>query len=108
MFRPVLRIEPDAPPAPGAEPVEESQGLLFFIEKHFDRTFVAHSGGQNAFETHFYYHPETRTAYAVAFNTLAVTEDDKPGDSKASTGKLDKAVRDFLFTKIFPLLPAKK
>jgi CubicO group peptidase (beta-lactamase class C family) len=108
MFQPVLRIEPDAPPAPGAEPVEESQGLLFFIEKHFGRTFVAHSGGQNAFETHFYYHPETRTAYAVAFNTLAVTGEDKPGDSKAGTGKLDRAVRDYLFTKIFPLLAAKK
>jgi CubicO group peptidase (beta-lactamase class C family) len=108
MFRPVLRIEPDAPLAPGSVPVEESQGLLFFVEKHFGRTYIAHSGGQNAFETHFYYQPETRTAYAVAFNTLAVARDDKPGDSKASTGKLDRAVRDYLFTKIFPLFPAKK
>jgi CubicO group peptidase (beta-lactamase class C family) len=104
MFKPVLPIGPDAPPAPGAATVEEWQGLLFFIEKHFGRNYVAHSGGQNAFETHFYYDPEARTAYAVAFNTLAVAKDDQPGDSKASTGKLDRAVRDQLFTKIFPLL----
>jgi CubicO group peptidase (beta-lactamase class C family) len=108
MFQPVLRIEPDTPPAPGAEPVEESQGLSFFIEKHFGRTYVAHSGGQNAFETHFYYHPETRTAYAVAFNTLARPKDDKDAGTKGRTGKLDNAVRDYLFTKIFPLLAAKK
>jgi CubicO group peptidase (beta-lactamase class C family) len=107
MFQPVLRIERDTPPAPGAEPVEESQGLLFFVEKHFGKTYIAHSGGQNAFETHFYYQPETRTAYAVAFNTLAMSKDDKSGDPKADTGKLDREIRTYLLTKIFPLLAPK-
>jgi CubicO group peptidase (beta-lactamase class C family) len=107
MFQPVLRIEPDTPPPPGAEVVEESQGLIFFIEKHFETTYIAHSGGQNAFITHFYYLPETRTSYAVAYNTLAVPKDDKAADAP-STGKLDKAIRTYLFTKIFPLLASHK
>jgi hypothetical protein len=107
MFQPVLRIEPATPPAPGAEVFEESQGLIFFIEKHFGKTYVAHSGDQNAFETHFYYHPETRTSYAVAYNTLAAPKDDKIADAP-TTGNLDKAVRTYLLTKIFPLLAPKK
>ena len=107
MFQPVLRIDPDTPPAPDAEAAEESQGLIFFIEKHFGKTFVAHSGGQNAFVSHFYYLPETRTSYAVAYNTLASPKDDQAADAP-TTGKLDKAIRTYLFTKIFPLLEAKK
>ncbi len=108
MFQPVLRIEPDTPPAPGAEIVEQSQGLIFFIEKHFGKTYIAHSGDQNAFETHFYYLPETRTSYAVAFNTLAMSKDDQDSGMKGSTEKLDKAIRTYLFTKIYPLLAPKK
>jgi hypothetical protein len=110
MFKPILPIDYgalSAPPAPGAEVPEDFSGLIFFIEKHFGRTYIGHSGGQNAFVTHFYYLPETQTSYAVAYNTLATAKDDKDVDAP-TTGKLDKAIRTYLFTKIFPLLAAKK
>ncbi len=110
MFQPVLRIEygtPSTPPAPGAEVVDDSQGLLFFIENHFGKTYVGHSGGQNAFISHFYYLPETRTAYVVAYNTLTAPKDDQAVDAP-TTKKLDNAIRTYLFTKVFPLLAPKK
>jgi CubicO group peptidase (beta-lactamase class C family) len=109
MFRPVLRIAPPgesvSPDAPGGE----RQGLLFFLEDHFGQRYVCHSGGQNAFATHFYYHPESRTAYAVAFNTYAEpAEGAASDDPKGTTGALDRAVRDHLFQKVFPLFPSKR
>ena len=102
MFRPVLRIGPDTPAAPGRGVVEESQGLIFFIEKQFGTAYIAHSGSQNAFETHFYFRPESRTSYAVAFNTLAVPKDEKAADPKGGTGDAgpgdpDLFVQKYLF-----------
>lgn len=107
MFQPVLRIEMPTPQTPQAEIADDNQGLLFFIEKHFGKTYIGHSGGQNAFVTHFYYLPETRTAYAVAYNTMAAPKDDHDIDAP-TTKKLDNAIRTYLFTKIFPLLALKK
>jgi CubicO group peptidase (beta-lactamase class C family) len=110
MFKPILPIDygtQSTSPAPEAEVPEDFSGLLFFIEKHFGRTYIGHSGGQNGFVTHFYYLPETRTSYAVAYNTLATAKDDKAADAP-TTKKLDNAIRTYLFTKIFPLLAAKK
>jgi len=109
MFRPVLRIAPEgessSPDAPGGE----RQGLLFFLEDHFGARYVCHSGGQNAFATHFYYHPESRTAYAVAFNTYAEPAGGAhDSDPKGTTGALDRAVRDYLFQNVFPLLRPKE
>lgn len=109
MYRPVLRIAPQgessSPDAPGGE----RQALLFFLEDHFGQRYVCHSGGQNAFATHFYYHPESRTAYAVAFNTYAEpAAGAETSDPKGTTGALDRAVRDHLFQKIFPLFGSKK
>ncbi len=46
-------------------------GLCFFLEEHGGRPFVAHSGSQNGFISHFYVNVESRTAYVVAFNTVA-------------------------------------
>ncbi len=109
MFQPVLRIAPagesTSPDAPG----DERQGLLFFLEDHFGARYVCHSGGQNAFATHFYYLPESRTAYAVAFNTYAEPAGGTTSsDPKGTTGALDRAIRDYLLQRVFPLFgPAK-
>lgn len=50
-----------------------SMGLSFFLEKHGGVDFIAHSGSQNGFMSHFYVHLPTRSAYLVAFNTDART-----------------------------------
>ncbi len=71
-------------------------GLTFFIEDNFNLHFIGHSGGQNAFVTHFYLNPQLRTAYIVAFNTLAT-------DKKQNTRVLDRQIKDYLFQYIFPL-----
>ena len=71
-------------------------GLTFFIEDNFNLHFIGHSGGQNAFVTHFYLCPDLRTAYLVAFNTLA-------SEKKQNTRTLDRQIKDYLFQHIFPL-----
>ncbi|MCX6559504.1 MAG: serine hydrolase [Candidatus Aminicenantes bacterium] len=109
MFRPVLKIEPDSPPAPGQEPSEASQGLIFFLEKHFGTIYVAHSGHQNAFVSHFYLQPEARTAYVAAYNTYASPKEGTPPEAAFGTDRLDGEIRDYLFKNVFPQLsrPAK-
>lgn len=79
---------------------KESIGLTYFIEDNFGMRFVAHSGGQNGFTTHFYYHPESRTAYLVAFNTWTAVTKTNPN---RRTSVLDRAIKEHLFENIFPL-----
>lgn len=75
-------------------------GLSYFIEDNYDQHFIGHSGGQNAFVTHFYLNPETRTAYLVAYNTNATPTEKTPNQS---TRKLDNEIKENLFQNIFPL-----
>jgi CubicO group peptidase (beta-lactamase class C family) len=107
MFKPVLRIEPEPPPTPGREPVEESQGLIFFLEKRFGTTYVAHSGHQNAFVSHLYLQPDCRTAYVVAYNTYATSKEETPAEAVFGTDRLDREIRDYLFRNVFPLFRTK-
>ncbi len=104
MFRPALRIEPETTATAGGEPVEESQGLIFFVEKHFGTTYIGHSGHQNGFVSHFYIQPETRAAYVVAYNTYASAKPGAPADSAFGTDELDREIRSHLLRDIFPLL----
>lgn len=108
MFQPVLPTGEAPTPSPGNEVGEEFQGLIFFIENHFGTRYIAHSGNQNSFISHFYYQPESRVAYAVAYNTLAVADEAKDGDAKGSTGTLDRNIRTYLFKNVFPLLARGK
>ena len=62
--------KPVAPVESGADGTAK-MGLTFFIEERGGLPFIAHSGGQNAFISHFYVQPASRTAYLVAFNTVA-------------------------------------
>ena len=75
---------------------KDAMGLTFFIEENFGKRFICHSGGQNAYVTHFFLHPETRSAYVVGFNTLAA------GDEQ-NTRRLDREIKEYLFKNIFPL-----
>ena len=76
-------------------------GLIFFIEEHNGMQFIAHSGSQNAFISHFYLHLPSRSSYIVSFNTewepAVKTEAER-------TRALDRALRDHLARNLFPML----
>ena len=91
MFRPQIEI--------GRRGQEtDAMGLLFFLEQHGGLNFVAHSGGQNGFISHFYIHLPSRSAYLVAFNTEATTG---PKQDPPNTRRLDSELRDYLIENVF-------
>lgn len=73
-------------------------GLGFFLEAHGGRNFVAHSGGQNGFISHFYVDRASHKAAIIAFNTQ--TESAKQGDAR-NTRALDAAMRDAMVAQLF-------
>lgn len=77
---------PVVPVSPGV-----SMGLGYFLETHGGRNFVAHSGGQNGFISHFYVDRASHKGMIVAFNTQ--TESKKLGDAR-NTRALDATMRD--------------
>lgn len=87
MWKPVVRVGTGDVGEPGVG--QDAMGLSFFLEKHGGLDFVAHSGGQNGFISHFYIHLPTRTAYIVAFNT------------DAKTRALDAALRDTIVKQVW-------
>jgi CubicO group peptidase (beta-lactamase class C family) len=99
MWKPVVPV--DGPDAGGAE--SAAMGLCFFLERHRGLDFIAHSGGQNAFISHFYVHQPSRTAYLVAFNTIG---DPPEKDGRGDTRGLDRAIRDHLMANVFPVWAA--
>ena len=96
MWKPVVPVE--GADANGAQ--SASMGLCFFLERHGGMRFIAHSGGQNAFISHFYLQPDSRTAYIVAFNTIG---DPPAKDGKGDTRGLDREIRDYLVKHVFSL-----
>lgn len=78
MWKPVVRIAPNA-----------QMGLTYFLETHGALDFIAHSGGQNGFISHFYLHPASGKAYIVAFNTQTTSQ--KSGNAR-NTRALDADV----------------
>lgn len=98
MWRPVAdSSEKDAKQGRG---YREQIGLTYFIEENFGMKFIAHSGGQNGFSTHFYYNPELKAAYIVAFNTWTAPTKAMP---ERRTSILDRTIKEYLFENIFPL-----
>ena len=92
MWKPVVPVE-------GAEEAGAKMGLCFFLEEHGGIPFVAHSGSQNGFISHFYVNVKRRVAYVVAFNTVA--EPVGP-DGKANTRQVDRDVRDYVVKNLIP------
>lgn len=93
MWRPVVPV-----PAEGTQSAG-SMGLTYFLEQHGGMRFIAHSGGQNAFISHFYLQPDSRTAYIVAFNTIG---DPPVAGGAGDTRGLDREIRDYLVKHVFP------
>ncbi len=94
MFEP--RIDMPAEDFEKAYPGEgrkDHMGFTYFVEDNFGKRFIGHSGGQNAFVTHFYYLPEAGAAYIVGYNTTG-----------PKTKALDVRIKEYLFRNIFPLL----
>jgi CubicO group peptidase (beta-lactamase class C family) len=85
--------KPLVPVSPGV-----SMGLTYFLERHGGLDFIAHSGGQNGFISHFYVHPPSRLGYIVAFNTQTTSA--KAGDAR-NTRALDAALRDVMVKTVF-------
>ncbi|HZS08696.1 MAG TPA: serine hydrolase domain-containing protein [Blastocatellia bacterium] len=104
MWQPQIAI---APEAKDGENRRDAMGLCFFIEDNFGQHFIGHSGGQNAFITHFYLRPDARAAYIVAFNTYAVPQEKEP-DTGQNTRRLDLEIKEYLFRNLFPLLAKPK
>jgi CubicO group peptidase (beta-lactamase class C family) len=96
MWKPVADVEssPDG---------TVKMGLSFFLEERGGLPFVAHSGGQNSFISHFFVQPASRFAYVIAFNTAA--EPVGP-DHRGDTRLVDREIRDYLVRNVIPLLRA--
>ncbi|MBO0857499.1 MAG: beta-lactamase family protein [Chloracidobacterium sp.] len=105
MFQPQIPIDPEALVEPEGQNRKDAIGLSFFIEDNFGQRFIGHSGNQNAFISHFYIRPDARTAYIIAFNTLAIPTEKDPSQD---TRRLDREIKDHLFQKIFPLFVLKQ
>jgi len=89
---PIDRFEPDFP----GQGRKDFMGLTYFIEENYWMRFICHSGGQNAWVTHFYLDPLSRSAYVVGFNTNAM-------DKEQNTRVLDRRVKEYAFKNLFPL-----
>jgi CubicO group peptidase (beta-lactamase class C family) len=94
MWQPQIR----AVDGEGATGADAQSGLSFFLERHAGLDFVAHSGDQNGFISHFYLHRPSRTAYAVSFNTNVTTS--KTRSSRPTTRQVDAAVRDAIIREM--------
>ncbi|MFB3852647.1 MAG: serine hydrolase domain-containing protein [Vicinamibacterales bacterium] len=93
MWVPLVRAEDGE----GGSGSDVHAALSFFVERHQGLEFVAHSGNQNGFISHFYLHLPTRTAYIVSFNTDVVSKE-KGGTNL--TRALDNDLRDVLIEEI--------
>lgn len=101
MFQPVMDVLDE--PKNGKER-KDYIGRTFFIEDNFGQRFIGHSGTQNAFKTHIFYNPATRSGYLIAFNTY---NNAAGGDPKATTDRMDQEIKNYLFENVFPLLQKK-
>jgi CubicO group peptidase (beta-lactamase class C family) len=81
-------------------PVSEGvqMGLTYFAERHRGLDFIAHSGGQNGFISHFYLQPASGRAHLVAFNTQTTSQ--KSGVAR-NTRALDAAITAWLVERWF-------
>lgn len=95
MWQPQVEL----PPTSDGQQRKDALGLTFFIEDNYDQHFIGHSGGQNGFITHFYLKPETRTAYIIAFNTQATSNNQQ---LVQDTRTLARELKEYLFKHIFP------
>jgi CubicO group peptidase (beta-lactamase class C family) len=99
MWKPQIR----ASDGEGASGDAAQAGLSFFIERHAGLDFIAHSGDQNGFISHFYLHRPSRTAYIVSFNTDVPAS--KVDPSRVTTRRVDAELRDVIIREIVAAAP---
>jgi CubicO group peptidase (beta-lactamase class C family) len=93
MFTPQIR----AVDGEGGSGADVSAGLSCFIERHHGVELVGHSGDQNGFISHLYFHRPSRSGYVVSFNTNASATP----DPRRSTRSVDDDVRDVIVREVF-------
>jgi CubicO group peptidase (beta-lactamase class C family) len=76
-------------------------GLSCFIERHDGVELVGHSGDQNGFISHLYFHLPSRSGYLVSFNTNTTTKSGKRPNTRA----VDAELRTQIVREIFATLP---
>jgi CubicO group peptidase (beta-lactamase class C family) len=94
MWKPQIR----ASDGEGASGDDAQAGLSFFLERHSGLDFIAHSGDQNGFISHFYLHRPSRTAYIVSFNTDVSAS--KTNGSRPTTRQVDATLRDTIIREV--------
>jgi CubicO group peptidase (beta-lactamase class C family) len=67
-------------------------GLIFFLDKRGEETYLGHGGDQNGFISYIEFNPKKRTASILVFNTNIILPANTPLE-KDMVGKLRKAVR---------------
>ena len=104
MITPQLPIESGGLPEQTGVNRRDSIGLSFLLEENHGMKFFGHYGEQAGFVSHLYVRPESRTAYLVAFNTNVIATEKS---SAQSTMRLDRELKDYLFSRIFSLFGPK-
>jgi CubicO group peptidase (beta-lactamase class C family) len=92
MFTPQIR----ATDGEGGSGTDVQAGLSCFIERHDGVELVGHSGDQNGFISHLYFHRPSRSGYVVSFNTDVTSKRDRRQTTRAVDDELrDAIVREF-------------
>ena len=86
MFTPQIR----AADGEGGSGDDVQAGLSCFIERHGGVELVGHSGDQNGFISHLYFHRPSKSGYIVSFNTDVTSK----RDPRHTTRAVDNDLRD--------------
>jgi CubicO group peptidase (beta-lactamase class C family) len=81
----------------GVNGSDSQAALSFFVERHAGVELVGHSGDQNGFISHLYFHRPSRTAWLVSMNTDTTPSRD---GSRPGSREVDAAVRQLMLTHI--------
>jgi CubicO group peptidase (beta-lactamase class C family) len=94
MSRPQIR----AVDGEGGSGADVQAGLSCFIERHAGVELVGHSGDQNGFISHLYFHRPSHTGYIVSFNTDATSSRQPTHTTRA----VDDDLRDAIIRELLP------
>src|SRR3954451_7624902 len=86
MFTPAIR----AVDGEGGSGDDVQAGLSCFIERHSGIELIGHSGDQNGFISHLYFHRPSKSGYIVSFNTDVTSK----RDPRHTTRAVDNDLRD--------------
>ena len=92
MFTPQIR----AKDGEGGSGDDVQAGLSCFVERHGGVELVGHSGDQNGFISHLYFHRPTKAGYVVSFNTDAMFNT----DPRRTTRAVDNDLRDAIIREM--------